>query len=49
VRILLDDETHTAVSLVVEDGRITHVYAVRNPNKLHRLDHEVHLTRDQTA
>jgi RNA polymerase sigma-70 factor (ECF subfamily) len=28
----------TAVSLVVEDGRITRIYAMRNPHKLGRLD-----------
>ena len=45
IRIVLDNQTHTAVSLVVEGGRITHVYAMRNPNKLQRLDHETQLTR----
>ncbi|MCZ4554191.1 RNA polymerase sigma-70 factor [Rhodococcus maanshanensis] len=28
----------TAVSVVVEDGRITRIYAIRNPHKLGRLD-----------
>jgi RNA polymerase sigma-70 factor (ECF subfamily) len=28
----------TAVSLSVENGRITHIYAIRNPQKLTRLD-----------
>jgi RNA polymerase sigma-70 factor (ECF subfamily) len=27
-----------AVSVVVEDGRITHIYAVANPDKLGGLD-----------
>jgi hypothetical protein len=34
-----------AVSLVVEDGRITRVYLVRNPRKLTRLDEPVDLAR----
>jgi RNA polymerase sigma-70 factor (ECF subfamily) len=33
------------VSLVVEDGRITRVYLVRNPRKLTRLDEPADLTR----
>ena len=35
----------TAVSLVVEDGRITHIYAVRNPQKLSALDRATTLAR----
>ena len=35
----------TAVSLVVEDGRVTHVYLVRNPQKLTRLDEPTDLAR----
>jgi RNA polymerase sigma-70 factor (ECF subfamily) len=38
-------ENDTALSLVVEHGRITHVYAIRNPNKLQRLDEVVQLQR----
>ena len=34
-----------AVSLVVEDGRVTRVYLVRNPRKLTRLDEPADLTR----
>ena len=34
----------TVVSVVVEDGRITRVYAMRNPSKLTRLDEEAELT-----
>jgi RNA polymerase sigma-70 factor (ECF subfamily) len=34
-----------AVSLVVEDGRITQVYLVRNPRKLTRLDEPADLAR----
>ena len=35
----------TAVSLLVEDGRVTRVYLVRNPQKLTRLDQPEELTR----
>ncbi len=35
----------TAVSVVVQDGRITHVYAIRNPHKLGRLDAIAELRR----
>ncbi|MFP3915030.1 MAG: RNA polymerase sigma-70 factor [Actinomycetota bacterium] len=45
VRIDLDGELNTAVSLVVEAGRITRIYAVRNPHKLARLGEAMHLSR----
>jgi RNA polymerase sigma-70 factor (TIGR02957 family) len=35
----------TAVSLVVEDGRVTRIYLVRNPRKLTRLDEPANLSR----
>jgi RNA polymerase sigma-70 factor (ECF subfamily) len=35
----------TAVSLVVEDGRITRIYAIRNPHKLGWLDKMAELRR----
>ncbi|CAM2847461.1 RNA polymerase sigma-70 factor [Prescottella defluvii] len=35
----------TAVSIAVEDGRITRVYAIRNPHKLERLDQTSELRR----
>jgi RNA polymerase sigma-70 factor (ECF subfamily) len=35
----------TAVSLVIEDGRISRIYAVRNPQKLARLGEETRLSR----
>jgi RNA polymerase sigma-70 factor (ECF subfamily) len=35
----------TAVSLVVEDGRVTRIYLMRNPQKLTRLDKAAELTR----
>jgi RNA polymerase sigma-70 factor (ECF subfamily) len=44
-RIELSGEVDTAVSLVVADGRITHIYAIRNPHKLARLDEEATLSR----
>ena len=44
-RIDLAGELDTVVSLVVADGRITRIYAVRNPHKLARLDEEAALSR----
>ena len=35
----------TAITFVVEDGRISRMYAVRNPQKLHRLDEVAELGR----
>jgi RNA polymerase sigma-70 factor (ECF subfamily) len=43
-RIDIDGEP-TAVSLVVEDGRITRIYAIRNPHKLGWLDRVAELRR----
>lgn len=43
-RIEFDGEP-SAVSLVVEDGRITRIYVVRNPRKLTRLDEPAEITR----
>ncbi len=45
VRIDMAGEPDTAVSLVVSEGRITRIYAVRNPHKLARLDEETTLSR----
>ena len=36
-RIDIGGELDTAVSLTVENGRITRIYAIRNPHKLARL------------
>ena len=36
---------HGAVSLTVENGRITRIYAIRNPHKLAGLDGIAALTR----
>ena len=44
-RIDLAGELDPAVSLVVADGRITRIYAIRNPHKLARLDEEAALSR----
>ena len=38
-------ENDTAVSFVVEDGRITRMYAIRNPHKLERLGKVAELRR----
>jgi RNA polymerase sigma-70 factor (ECF subfamily) len=45
VRIDIGGEVDTAVSLAVENGRITRIYAIRNPHKLARLDGVAVLTR----
>ena len=45
IRIRLDGQLDTAVSLVAADGRITAIYAVRNPHKLTRLDEPARLSR----
>ncbi len=45
MRIDLDDALDTVASLVVEDGRITRIYAIRNPHKLGRLEVEADLSR----
>jgi RNA polymerase sigma-70 factor (TIGR02957 family) len=39
------DGADTAISFVVEDGRISRIYAVRNPAKLGRIDAEATLSR----
>jgi RNA polymerase sigma-70 factor (TIGR02957 family) len=44
-RIELAGDLDTAVSLVVADGRIARIYAIRNPHKLARLDEEATLSR----
>ena len=40
-----DDGYDTAISFVVEAGRITRIYAVRNPAKLGRIDVEATISR----
>ncbi|HYP46440.1 MAG TPA: RNA polymerase sigma-70 factor [Propionibacteriaceae bacterium] len=44
-RVMVDGELNTVISFVVQDGRILRLYAVRNPHKLSRLDHETALAR----
>jgi RNA polymerase sigma-70 factor (TIGR02957 family) len=44
-RIDLAGELDTAVSVVVEDGRISRIYAIRNPAKLGGLGEEATLSR----
>ncbi len=44
-RIDVGGEFTAAVSLVVEDGRITHIYAISNPHKLGRLNGVAAITR----
>jgi RNA polymerase sigma-70 factor (TIGR02957 family) len=38
-------ENDTALSFVIEEGRITQIYAIRNPHKLERLDEVSELRR----
>ncbi len=45
IRFDVGGQVDTAVSVAVEDGRITRIYAVRNPHKLARLDGVAALTR----
>jgi DNA-binding transcriptional LysR family regulator len=44
-RIDAGGEFDTAITFVVEDGRITRMYAMRNPHKLGRLDEPADLRR----
>jgi RNA polymerase sigma-70 factor (ECF subfamily) len=45
LRIDIDVELDTAISLRVEARGITGIYAVRNPHKLERLDTAMQLSR----
>ena len=45
VRFDLDGDLNTVASLVIADGRISRIYAVRNPHKLGRLGEEASLSR----
>lgn len=45
VRIDVAGELHGVVSLVIDDGRITHIYGVNNPDKLGRLDEPIAVSR----
>src|SRR6266498_4869003 len=44
VRVEIDGQV-AAVSVVVENGRVTRIYAVANPQKLTRLDKPAELVR----
>jgi RNA polymerase sigma-70 factor (ECF subfamily) len=44
-RIDIGGELDTAMTVALGDGRITHVYAIRNPHKLARLDGVAALSR----
>ena len=44
-RVVLDGALDTVISFVLEDGRISRMYAVRNPHKLGRLHEESALAR----
>ena len=44
-RIALDGEVKGAIRLVVEDGRISRIYAIFNPHKLTRMGALAELTR----
>jgi RNA polymerase sigma-70 factor (TIGR02957 family) len=45
VRVDQGGEPDTAVSLAIENGRITRIYAIRNPHKLAHLDEPATLSR----
>jgi len=45
VRLDPTGELDTAVTFVIENGRISRIYAIRNPHKLARLDAEAALAR----
>jgi len=45
IRVEVDGQVVGVVSLTVEDGRITHIYSIANPDKLGWIDVEAALTR----
>jgi RNA polymerase sigma-70 factor (ECF subfamily) len=45
VRVEFDGELGAAVSLVMDEGRVTRVYIMRNPHKLGHLDEPAQLAR----
>jgi RNA polymerase sigma-70 factor (ECF subfamily) len=45
MRVDIDAALDTVASMVVVDGRITHIFAIRNPQKLAQLDEEAQLSR----
>jgi RNA polymerase sigma-70 factor (TIGR02957 family) len=44
-RVLLEGTVDTVIGFAFEDGHISRVFAVRNPDKLHRLTEETPLSR----
>jgi RNA polymerase sigma-70 factor (ECF subfamily) len=44
-RFELDGDLNTVASLVIADGHVARIYAVRNPHKLTRLGQETELSR----
>jgi len=47
--IRIDDEIDSVVAARIDDGRITGLYVVRNPEKLSRLQHETKLTTSSSG
>jgi RNA polymerase sigma-70 factor (ECF subfamily) len=45
LRVDVEGALDTAISVVIEDGRVSRIYAVRNPHKLARLEKEMMLSR----
>ena len=45
LRVVVDGEVDTVGTMLVEDGLVTGIYLVRNPEKLRRLDAVTRLTR----
>lgn len=45
IQLEVSGQVDSVVSLAVEDGRISRIYAIRNPQKLERLDTAAALTR----
>ena len=45
MRMHLGEHGETVVSVIVEDGRITRIFAMRNPEKLGRIDEATPLSR----
>ena len=44
-RIMLDGAVDTVIGFAFEGGRISRIFAVRNPEKLHRLSQQIPLSR----
>ncbi|MFO7190744.1 MULTISPECIES: RNA polymerase sigma-70 factor [Thermocrispum] len=46
LRLFVGDQPDGTLSFRIENGRITHIYGVRNPHKLAKVDQPVPLSRD---